>query len=50
MKFDVDDPEGIFSMLKIFSTSFKSLKGHYEVTSGLKKQAPMGLKFDMNDF
>ena len=26
-----------------------SLKGHYEVTSGLIQNAPIELKFDMND-
>ena len=35
-------------MLKIFYRSFKVIKG-YEVTSGLIKNAPIELKFDLND-
>ena len=46
MKFDRDDPLDILSMFKIFS---RSLRGHYEVTSGLIKYAPIKLKFDVND-
>ena len=34
MKFDMDDPKGILSMLKYFLGHSRSLRGHYEVTSG----------------
>ena len=36
-------------MLKYFRGHSRSLRGHYEATSGLIKDAPMELKFDMND-
>ena len=36
-------------MLKYFQGHLRSLRGHYEVTSGLVKHAPMELKFDVND-
>ena len=36
-------------MFKIFTRSFKVIKGSYEVTSGLIKHASMELEFDMND-
>ena len=36
-------------MLKIFRGHSRSLRGHYEVTSGLIKNAPIELKFDVND-
>ena len=36
-------------MLKYFKSHSRSLRGHYEVTSGLIKNTPFQLKFDMND-
>ena len=36
-------------MLKYFRGHSRSLTGHYAVTSGLIKNAPFELKFDMND-
>ena len=36
-------------MINIFSRSFKVIKGHFEVTSGLIKYAPIELKFDVKD-
>ena len=36
-------------MLKYFTGHSRSLRGHYEVTSGLIKNAPIELKFDLND-
>ena len=37
-------------MLKIlYRGHSRSLRGHYEVTSGLIENAPIELKFDMND-
>ena len=49
IKIDMDDPYGIIIMLKYFRGHSRSLRGHYEVTSGLTKNAPIELKFDVND-
>ena len=49
MKFNMDDPYGILSMLKYFEGHSRSLRGHYDVTFGLMQNAPIELKFDMND-
>ena len=47
--FDMDDSYGILSKLKYFRGHSRSLRGHYEVTFGLIKDAPMEFKLDMND-
>ena len=36
-------------MLKYLKRHSMSLRGHYEVTYGLIQNAPIELKFDMND-
>ena len=36
-------------MLKILIGHSRSLRGYYEVTSGLIQTAPIELKFDMNN-
>ena len=36
-------------MVKYFEGHSRSLRGHYDVTSGLIQNASIELKFDMND-
>ena len=45
----MDDPQSNLSMLEYFRGHSRSLKSHFEVTSGFIKDAPMEMKFDMND-
>ena len=45
----LNDLQVNLNMLKYFTGYSKSLWGHYEVTSGFIKHAPMELKFEMND-
>ena len=45
----MNDPQVDLSMLKYLRRHSVSLRGHYEVTSGLIQNAPIELKFDMND-
>ena len=45
----MNDPQIDLSMLKYLRRHSMSLRGHYEVTSGLIQNAPIELKFDMND-
>ena len=43
----MNDPQVDLSMLKYLRRHSMSLRGHYEVTSGLIQNAPIELKFDM---
>ena len=45
----MNDPQVDLSMLRYLKRHSMSLRGHYEVTSGLIQNAPIQLKFDMND-
>ena len=45
----MNDPQVDLSMIKYLRRHSKSLRGHYEVTSSLMQNAPIKLKFDMND-
>ena len=49
MKFDMDDPYGILSMLEILLRSFKVIKGSLWCHFRLIQNTPVDLKFHMND-
>ena len=49
LKFDMNDPEVNLIILKIPRVNSRSLRGLYEVNSGLIQNTPIELIFDMNN-
>ena len=45
----MNDPEVNLNILKISRVNSRSLRGHYEVNSGLIQNAPIEPIFDMNN-